>query len=299
MKFGIGAATLTILAASLFASCQPATAIPIPSPTPTRCPAGDHSEQLISSEQTRAYRLHIPAAYSSDKPAALILAFHGASSTSGEFESYSGFTRVSDREGFIVAYLQAQGEYRFWNTTTGSDNQDILFARDVIKELESRCNIDPNRIYASGHSNGGGMANRLACDLSERIAAIGSVSGAYRWSETCSPTRPVPVLGVHGTDDTVIPYNGYQDGKLPPMVYGMVDTPIPQWASAWGARNGCDDEPSSADQSAQVTKEEWSHCRADAAVILYTIHGGGHSWTQAIDAAQVIWDFFAQHPLVE
>ena len=143
------------------------------------------------------------------------------------------------------------------------------------------------------------MANRLACDLSERIAAIGSVSGAYRWSEACSPTRPVSILGMHDTDDTVIPYNGYQDGNLPPMVYGMVDTPIPQWASAWGTRNGCDDEPSRADQNALVTKEEWSHCRADASVILYTIHGGGHGWTQAIDAAQVIWNFFAEHPLVK
>ena len=85
---------------------------------------------------------------------------------------------------------------------------------------------------------------------------------------------------------------------MPPMVYGMVDTPIPQWASGWAARNGCDNQPSRVAKNDQVTQEQWSHCRAHADVILYTIHGGGHAWTRAIDAAQVIWDFFAQHPLV-
>jgi polyhydroxybutyrate depolymerase len=283
----------------LLTACQPINATAIPSATPTTCPPGDYSEQLTSSNEEREYRLHIPASLQPEKPAALVLAFHGAGSTSEQFESYSGFSAVADREGFIVVYPQAQGEYRFWNTTAGADNRDIQFSRDLIEELESRCDIDPNRIYASGHSNGGGLANRLACDLSDQIAAIGSVSGAYRWSESCSPTRPVPVLGVHGTEDTVIPYNGYQDGSLPPMVYGMVDTPIPQWASAWGARNGCDHEPARLEQSAQVTKEQWNHCRESAEVILYTIHGGGHSWTYAIDAAQIIWDFFVQHPLVQ
>jgi polyhydroxybutyrate depolymerase len=289
----------------LLTACQSATALPTvaPSPAPSftsaNCPTGDHTEELTSGGQVRRYILHVPSAYQPEKPAALVLGFHGAGSNSGEFESYSGFSAVSDREGFLVAYPLALGEHPTWNTATGLQNWDIQFVRDLIRDLEDRCNIDPNRIYASGHSNGGGMANRLACDLADSIAAVGSVSGAYQWSEECSPSRPVAVLGVHGTDDPVIPYNGFPAmANEPPAAHFIIGIPIPQWASAWAKRNGCDEKPSSAAEGDQVTRQQWSNCRADTDVILYTIQGGGHGWTQAFDAAQTIWDFFVQHPLV-
>lgn len=227
----------------------------------------------------------------------LVLGFHGAGSNAREFESYSDFSFMANIEGFIVVYPQALGGHPTWNTAAGSGNLDIQFVRDLLEDLEGRCNIDRDRIYASGHSNGGGLANRLACDLSERIAAIGPVSGAYQGSEECSPARPVAVLGIHGTDDPIIPYHGYPDAKEPPAAYYAIDTPIPQWAASWATRNGCDRQPVSIDQSGKVTQAQWSSCRAGADVILYTIHGGGHEWPSTFEAAQVIWDFFAEHPL--
>ncbi|RPJ27603.1 MAG: hypothetical protein EHM33_07400 [Chloroflexi bacterium] len=306
--FGAGstlALQIALLLILLLAACQPATAtpaaIPIPSPTPTytsaNCPTGDHTQELMSGGQIREYQLHIPASYQPENPVALVLAFHGAGSSSWEFESYSGFSRVADHAGFIVVYPQALGGHPTWNTTSEPDNPDIQFVRDLLEDLESRCNIDRTRIYASGHSNGGGMANRLACDLSDHVAAISSVSGAYQGSQECSPARPVAVLGVHGTDDLIIPYNSFQDMREPPAAYYVIGVPIPQWASSWATRNGCDKEPSSIDQSDQVTQDKWSNCRAGADVVLYTVHGGGHGWTDAFDAAQVIWDFFAEHAL--
>lgn len=289
-------AVLLIFLVLLLAACQPAPTA-MPSVTSADCPTGDHMAELMSGGQLRQYRLHIPSAYQPDKPMALVLGFHGADSSSREFESYSNFSFMANIEGFIVVYPQALGEHPTWNTIPEPDNPDIQFVRDLIEELRGRCNIDPDRIYATGHSNGGGMANRLACDLPDRVAAIGSVSGAYQWSEQCSPSRPVAILGVHGTDDLIIPYNGFQDVREPPAAYYVIGIPIPQWASSWAKRNGCDNGSSSIAQSDNVTQDQWSNCRGDADVVLYTIHGGGHEWPRALDTAQVIWDFFAGHSI--
>jgi polyhydroxybutyrate depolymerase len=276
-----------------------ATPTAIPSATlvynSTDCPTGEHNQELTSGGQVRHYILHVPAAYRPENPMALVLGFHGAGSSAREFESYSDFSFMANLAGFIVAYPQALGERPTWDTTPDPNNPDIQFVRDLLEELQGRCNIDPNRIYASGHSNGGGMANRLACDLSERIAAIGTVAGAYQWSQECSPARPVAVLGIHGTDDLIIPYNGFQDVREPPAAYYLIGTPIPQWASSWAKRNGCDQESAGTPFNDEVTKDQWSNCREDADVILYTIHGGGHEWPAAFETAQVIWEFFAGH----
>ena len=289
-------------------SCQPATAIPSPSataspsPTPpyttTNCPPGDHTETLTSGGQVRRYRLHVPLTYQPEKPVALVLGFHGAGSNSEQFETYSQFSNVADQEGFLVAYPQALGQHPYWNTARGSSNPDLQFVRDLIDDLESRCNIDPNQVYASGHSNGGGMANRLACDLADRIAAIGTVSGAYQGSEDCSPSRPVAVFAMHDTDDPVVPYNGFQNTGQPPAAYFLIGIPIPQWASAWATRNDCNANPSEVVHTVLISEKRWSDCRAGADVILYSIQGGGHGWpSDLIDVPQLFWDFFVDHPL--
>jgi len=292
-----------VLLVLLLAGCQPATPIPVvapsaaPSYTSADCPAGDHVEEITSGGQARRYILHVPAAYRPEKSMALVLGFHGAGSSAREFESYSDFSYLANIGGFIVVYPQALGQRPTWDTTPEPSNPDLQFVRDLIDAVKARCNIDPNRIYATGHSNGGGLANRLACDLSDRIAAIGPVAGAYQWSQECSPSRPVAILAVHGTDDPIIPYNGFQDVREPPAAYYLIGIPIPQWAAAWAKRNGCEDEPARTTEGIEVTKDHWSGCRANADVILYTIEGGGHGWPEAFEAASVIWEFFAEHPL--
>lgn len=285
----------------LLAACQPVRSAPTVIPTATQvytsasCPAGDHPQELTTSGQVRQYILHVPTAYQPETSMALVLGFHGAGSNAREFERYSDFSFLANIEGFIVAYPQALGKRPTWDTTPGPNNPDLQFVTDLIDDLQSRCNIDPNRIYASGHSNGGGLANRLACDLSDRIAAIGTVAGAYQGSEECLPTEPVAVLGIHGTDDPIIPYNGFQDVREPPAAYYLIGVPIPQWASSWAKRNGCDREPASTTLNDKVSNDRWSNCSEAANVILYTIHGGGHEWPNVFEPAQLIWNFFAEH----
>jgi polyhydroxybutyrate depolymerase len=244
------------------------------------CARGDHFDEIESGGQTRQYLLHVPAAYTPEQQAALVLVFHGAGISAERFTDYSRFSNVADREGFLIVYPQGQGskDEPFWDPSPGS--QDVQFTNDLIDHLQRRCSVDPNRVYASGHSNGGGMVNRLACELADRIAAIGPVSGAYH-SGKCSPSRPVPVFAIHGTADNIVSYAGISD-----------------WISAWAQRNGCDPEPVDVMHNVLISERQWHSCDEGADVILYTIQDLGHDWTHdLINFGQTIWDFFELHPL--
>ena len=255
------------------------TATPTPAVSED-CARGDYFDPIESGGQTRQYVLHVPATYKPEEPAALVLVFHGAGISAKRFVDYTRFSSVADREGFLTVYPQGQGqeEEPFWDTSPGS--RDVQFVRDLIDHLLRRCNVDPKRIYASGHSNGGGMVNRLACELADRLAAIGPVSGAYS-SGGCSPSRPIPVFAIHGTEDRTVSYHG-----------------IPEWAAAWGERNGCEPEPVEVVHNVLISERQWTNCREGADVILYTIQDLGHDWIHdIINFGQTIWDFFERHPL--
>ncbi len=274
--------------------------------TPTtgqECAAGDRFEQFDSGGQIRSYRIHVPTKAVESRPAPVILGFHGNGGTAEMFEAYSGFSALADREGFIAVYPQGMGEIPTWEINAVTNNPDVKFVRDLIDRLETRCGLDPDRIYATGHSRGGGMANRLACDLADRIAAIGPVSGAYPPEGGCNSSRPVAVIAFHGTADPVIPYNGIGNQGAPPAAYFAFGIPIPQWASAWAERNGCTSIPAVILDEAYLNGSEWGECRGKAEVILYSIPGGGHGWPGGsgsdpvnFSAAQMIWDFFVAHP---
>jgi polyhydroxybutyrate depolymerase len=246
-----------------------------PSPVVTEaCGRGDYRGEIESGGQTRQYLLHVPATYKPEEAAALVLVFHGAGISAERFVDYSGFSHVADREGFLIVYPQGLGEA--WNPS-----RDVQFISDLIDLLQRRCYIDPDRIYASGHSNGASMVNRLACELAGRIAAIGTLSGGYQASTRCSPSHPVAVFAIHGTADPVIPYDG-----------------VPEWALAWAQRNGCNPEPIEVVRNVLISEKQWSNCQAGADVILYTIQDHGHEWpTELINAGQIIWEFFEVHPL--
>lgn len=242
------------------------------------CTRGDYFDELESGGQVRQYLLHVPATYKPEEPGALVLVFHGAGIGAERFVRYTRFSTVADREGFLVVYPQGLGDKPVWDPSPGS--RDVQFVRALMDHLQRRCHIDPNRIYASGHSNGGGMVNRVACELSERIAAIGPVSGAYS-SGDCSPSRPVAIFAIHGTADAIVSYSG-----------------IPDWAAAWAQRNGCDPEPVDVPHNVLISEKKWGNCKAGADVVLYTIQDLGHDWPgDLIDVGQKIWDFFEQHPL--
>jgi len=265
---------------------------------------------LVSSGEKRAYLLYVPDSYDPTVPAPLVVSFHGFAEWPAHQMRISGWNELADRYGFIVVYPSGTGFPLGWRThgTAGPTPPiDVLFVSDLIDELEARFNIDATRIYANGLSNGGGMAFVLSCALSERIAAIGGVSGAYLlpW-ELCTPSRPVPTIVFHGTDDPIVPYQGG-----PSRSFNIAFPAIPAWVAMLAERNGCHETPVELPRMGEATGVAYSDC--SASVAFYTIAGGGHAWpggeplpemivghtTQDLNATQLMWDFFQAHRLTD
>lgn len=225
----------------------------------------------------------------------LILDFHGLTSTPDRHERVSNMRAKADVEGFVVAQPAANLAANAWDTLEGS--ADVGFARAIVADVQTRVAIDPDRVFATGFSAGGGMANRLACDAPDLFAAAGTVAGAHFGWGRCDPSRPVPVISFHGVADLVVPFEGL--GLLPD---------VSSWAAAWAKRNGCAPTVQTADVADDVTLEAWTDCDAGVRVLLYAISAGGHGWpgttdpdrvgdtTAAISATDLMWEFFVTHP---
>jgi polyhydroxybutyrate depolymerase len=271
---------------------------------------------LVSSGQQREYLLYVPSSYDPARPTPLVISLHGAALWPAAQMEISGWNGVADEHGFIVVYpsgttLRGGGTGvlpKVWRLRPdAAAAANLTFISDLIDELKAAYNIDTSRVYANGLSNGGAMAFALSCRLSHRIAAVGTVSAAQDqrpWS-WCADAPPVPLINFHGTEDFV-PYDG---GR----VFGS-PRPFPSvlaWTASWARRNECAPDPVEAVVAADVTRLEYTGCADEAAVVLYTIRGGGHTWpggkpmpewllgrtTRSIDASRQMWAFFREHRL--
>lgn len=198
----------------------------------------------------------------------------------------SGLNSFADRYGFVVAYPDL-------SSITGPTEQathraKIRYVTNVIDKLTASENIDPRRVYVTGGSATGIESYRVACELSSKVAAIGSVAGSLLQKDraVCRPPRPVSILEIHGTADTAVPYDGNQDFP-----------PVRATNAFWRAVDRCRARKTLSTQG-PVTIETWSPCRGATAVRLITFAGGGHGWPRnsQIDATAQLWSFFAAHP---
>lgn len=272
---------------------------------------GDVSRTLTHAGMQRDYILHVPANYTESTPGALVLAFHGISLDADEMIRISKFNDQSDASGFLVAYPNGTGESKSWNgghccgEAAKNRVDDVGFVRLVIEDVSSLANVDPKRIYATGFSNGAIFVYRLACQFSDQIAAIGPVGATQVLNDeqACPTGRPIPVIHFHGTADRL---NAYDGGTT---AAGLEWVSVPHAMQYWAARNGCPAEPMSA-TAGSVVHDVYSPCTGNATVELYTVTGGEHAWpggeavtaeigepTMELDATQVMWEFFAAHPL--
>ncbi|MEP6870503.1 MAG: PHB depolymerase family esterase [Anaerolineaceae bacterium] len=260
--------------------------------------------QVTSAGIERSYRLHLPPNLSMAKPAAVVLNFHGLGSNAIEQEAYSGFAPVSDREGFILVSPDGTGSPRGWasspNLPTGVD--DVRFTRDLLDRIQTDFCIDTARIFSTGMSNGAFMSSRLACVLSDRIAAVAPVAGvSFTPVERCG--APVPILAFHGTADRTVPF---EEG----LIFGVLPyAGARKYTADWASHNGCSPTPQLSKVSEAVTRESYPKC-GGADVMLVIVKGGGHTWpgasieigrlgetTKDVSATEEIWKFFAAHSL--
>lgn len=272
--------------------------------------AGCGSRRLDVQGLQRTYRLHVPDTYTGDSPVPLVIALHQFSDTAAGMEKLTGFDAVADREGFIVAY--PQGRWRIWQVGSRDGTDDVAFIEALIDALALEFNVDPDRVYATGASAGGMMAQYLACET-DRFAAIAPVMGSLerKVAEACTPRR-IPVLTIHGDADPVIPYAGGLTNAGPgPKVdfVGAVET-----VTWWAARAGCPMLPVTVEITNPLDGDTATRtaylCEDGTEVVHYRVAGGGHTWpghanryprfivgktSQAFDATEVIWNFFQRH----
>jgi polyhydroxybutyrate depolymerase len=265
---------------------------------------------FVSSGEKRDYLLYVPKSYDRRTPTPLVISMHGAGLWGAAEKETTKWNDLADKQGFIVVYPSGVGGkgVRIWRAEPGLGlMKDVRFISELIDTLKTSYNIDSTRIYANGLSNGGGMSFALSCTMSNRIAAVGMVAAAqtlpWNW---CTDHRPVPMIAFHGTADPDVPYNGGSSW--------ITSRPFPnvqKWVANWSRRNRCGADPVDSVVAVDVTRRGYESCADDAAVVLYTIHGGGHTWpggtplptwfvgrtTRTIDATGLMWSFFQKHPL--
>ncbi len=249
-----------------------------------------------------------PASYDSTSPTPLILLLHGYTATGSLVESWMQFLPVIDTYGFLYAHPDGTtdtGGSPFWNATDACCNfwnspvDDAGYLAALIDTVAARFNLDPGRVYIAGHSNGGFMAYRMACDYSEKVAAVMSFAGATWYDNIdCSSTSPVHVVQIHGTSDPTIHYNGGQINSVPyPGAFESI--------SRWGDYNGCAAQPDTLFNQLDIVPGQGNEtdiiriatgCSPGGSAELWKIPGAGH--TPALSpgfAAQVV-EFFYAHP---
>ncbi|WP_232664546.1 alpha/beta hydrolase family esterase [Pseudonocardia sp. TRM90224] len=308
----VGAAVAATLVAAPAAADTPAQVAAQAAKRPAGCgqaapqqPGTSARHTIQSGGRDRTYQLHLPADYNPHRPYPLIVAYHGRGNTGAGTEEFSKLSTLPA----VVAYPDGvigtgDGDRQAWQgapySAPGVD--DVAFTNDLLDRLEATVCVDDRRVYATGKSNGAGFTGILACRLADRIAAIAPVAGAfYPTGEDCRPSRPVPVIELHGTADATIPYPGDADRGLPA---------IPDWVAAWAKRDGCRVQTPPKRIEPDITTTRWVGCSRGAEVQHVAVDNGGHTWpgadiysgggvtTQTIEAHEVIWDFLRSHVLV-
>lgn len=266
---------------------------------------GTETRTLEHDGETRTFHVHIPPSYQSGVPMPVVFNFHGRTpvafgEASTQQQSVSKLYAKGDEAGFIVVNPQglseANGE-QTWNAgqccTADSSRDDVGFVEAMLDVLATTLCVDERRVYSAGLSNGGMMSHRLACELSDRFAAIAPVA-AYNGAGACNTARPVPVISFHGTDD-------------PLVAYGLAVLANDGWVE----RNGCNPEPQETFRNGDSHCDTYAGCNGGAEVVFCTVDGGGHTWpggldlssfgfgktTQDLSANDAMWELFERHAL--
>jgi polyhydroxybutyrate depolymerase len=294
--------------------------------TPAVAP-GTSDQLLAAAGDNGSYVREIPPSYTGRVPVPVVIDLHGYSEPAQLQAQLSGLGTYGDSHGFVTITPQVADPVPMWQT--GFKSNDVAFIGALLHTVDATLCADRNRIYVTGYSNGAFLTSTIACVYASQVAAVAPVAGLENPSG-CHPVRPVPIVAFHGTADPFVSYTGGlgpSSLKLPaPDGSGRtigqelgknaakerIGPSIPVITADWAKRDGCAAGPTSTAVATGVTRIAYS-CSGGNEVELYRVTGGGHAWpgsalsqavasvvgptTMAISADQIMWSFFAAHPL--
>lgn len=304
-------ATSTTVAATTAATDAPVTEVPTTDVVTTEAPTTD-APITTGPDLTagRPYTVFTPSTYDGSTPMPLIILLHGFGATGAIQEAYFRLEPLAESKGFL--YVHPDGTLnainkQFWNATDAccgfgrGEVDDSAYLLSLIEQVQAKYNVDATRIYFVGHSNGGFMSYRMACDHADKVAAIVSLAGDTWLDPTkCAPTEPVNILQVQGTNDGTINYNGGSN-------LGFEYPSAQQSVATWAGYNGCGTTPADTGTTldlekdlpaAESTVSAFPSCPADGAVELWTIPGGSHIPGLSDQFSPAIIDWLFAHPKV-
>jgi len=263
--------------------------------------------RTIFGSEERPVTLQVPSHYRAEHSAALILVLHGYGADGFYQTQYLRLGALVESEGALLlapnGTMDTSGR-RFWNATpaccnfNGSSVDDVAYLRGLIRDVRSDYNVDPKRIFVIGHSNGGFMAHRLACDAATDVTAIVSIAGAtFADARACTPTVPVSTLNVHGDADTTIRFEGDQIGTNP---YPSAAETTRHWQSYNRCAATIVDDPARIDLEGRIPGDEtevqrYTGCAAGSGVELWRIRGGTHIPAFSRHFVPLVWQWLSSH----
>ena len=271
---------------------------------------GDYTIVTLSGLLPRSYLVHVPASYTGNSAVPLLLDLHGFTSYAADERKYSGQLQQSDQRGFIAVW--PDGIALSWNAygccavgnAIGVD--DVSFLRQVIVALKGRANIDATRVFVTGISNGGGMAQRMACEAADLVRAVASVSFPLN-TNNCHPAKPIGVTEIAATADATIGYYGGTPA-IPGLPNDLAGVPLGvqgarESLAAWKLISGCSDDLARTQINDEVRSEVYTSCNGGVREGLVTVTGGKHvlyanyvglgydgTYVPPINVAPYIWD---------
>ena len=321
-SFNIFIAPAVLLTAVLVASANAAgRGAPILSP-------GNHTITLSDGARERSAIVHVPPRAVEMGAIPVVLNFHGGGGHAGNEQEYSLMDGVADREVFVAVYPNGTGllgkRLLTWNAGTCcaysviNNVDDVGFVRALVADLAQRIPIDRSRVYATGLSNGGMMAHRLAAEAADLVAAVAPIAGGMV-IPVMKSSRTVPVMHIHSVNDPRALYTGGLGPPFPITRSQVFHPNIDQMIARWVNHNGCSTEPTVIDRRFDrdarrhtATRYVYSNCREGAEVSLWKLTGAGHVWpggkqnymerllgpsTDIIDANTEMWNFFKRFSL--
>lgn len=292
------------------------TATPVPTNLVTG--PGDYEYIVMLGDVERRYLIHVPPTYDKVQALPLVLFFHGGGGNMNHSSRAYGLKEKSDKEGFIIAFTNGDSrlpkdKFATWNAgnccahARDAKLDDVGYTREVLKDIESKFAIDTTRVFATGMSNGGMMAHRLACEMADTFKAVASVTGTDG-TLSCAPARPISVLHIHAKDDTHVLFEGGAGEDAFRDLDKVTDfVSVPETIDRWVKRDGLNPTPKRVLEVTGAYCDLYTSSSNSAQVKLCVTDKGGHSWpggvairgkepSRAIIANDVIWDFFKNQP---